>query len=304
MPQPLPPLLAARAFEAVARCGSVRLAGDELLISHTVVSRHVHNLELSLGVKLTRRAGRGLELTPEGARLAAQLRKAFGIIADARAELCQDAEAALHICCSAAIASHYLLARLPELKARLGGRDVLLQPNNNRPNLSRDPVDAEIIFLRAPPPVGDMRAELVSRPRIIPVASAAFKALHPHVHTPADLLALPLIHEQSTRLWETWLAQAGIADPPRLSGLQLWHGQMTLEAARLGQGVALVSELIAAESIAAGDLVEIVPTYLFMGGFYLVAPARRWDTPALRCLRAWLWEVFPVPANAGASGAR
>ena len=294
MPRPLPPLLASRAFDALARCGSVRSAADELAVSHTVVSRHVHNLEAWLGVELVRKAGRGLTLTPEGARLATQLRKAFDIVADASAELRHGVGDALHICCSAALASRRLLARLPELKARLGGRDVLLQPNNNRPDLSRDPVDAEIIYLESPPQAGDLRAEMIVRPRIIAVGSPTLKAMYPELRCPADLLGLPLIHEQSTRQWETWLERAGVTNLPRLSGVQLWHGHMTLEAARLSQGVALVSETIAADNLATGDLVEVVPSQIFLGGFYLVAAARNWDTQALVAVRQWLRDIFPT----------
>ena len=54
------------AFESAARHGSFTLAGYELFLTQSAISRHVRNLEMSLGVKLFRRNGRRLTLTPEG----------------------------------------------------------------------------------------------------------------------------------------------------------------------------------------------------------------------------------------------
>lgn len=276
----------------VARYGTIREASVRLSVSHTVVSRHIHNLEAALGVKLLRKSGRGVVLTEEGARLAARFRKAFDILAQAREEAQQSVEEALHICCGAAMAAQKLLASLPELKARLGSRDVILQPNNNRTSLSQEKVDAELIYLRGEQQFAEMRSLLIARPRIIPIASPEFKLRHHHVRKPADLLTVPLLHEQTTAQWEDWLHQAKVDDVPRLSGAQLWHGQLTLEAARLGQGVALVSELIAEVEIAQGRLIEIIPTEVFLGGFYFVAPERTWDSAALVAVREWLFDIF------------
>ena len=41
----MPPLHMVRAFEAVARMGTMRRAADDIGISHTVISRHVRHLE-------------------------------------------------------------------------------------------------------------------------------------------------------------------------------------------------------------------------------------------------------------------
>lgn len=62
----MPPLTALRAFEAVGRTGSVRSAGEELSVNHSVVSRHIRNLEQWLGVKLVETRGRGIALTRLG----------------------------------------------------------------------------------------------------------------------------------------------------------------------------------------------------------------------------------------------
>ena len=54
----LPPLAALRAFEAVARLGSVGKAADELHVTHGAVSQQLRVLEDTLGVSLFLRHGK------------------------------------------------------------------------------------------------------------------------------------------------------------------------------------------------------------------------------------------------------
>ena len=62
----LPPLNALRAFDAVARLGSVRAAADELAVTPAAVSQQLRVLEAHLGLALTQREGRGIALTDSG----------------------------------------------------------------------------------------------------------------------------------------------------------------------------------------------------------------------------------------------
>jgi DNA-binding transcriptional LysR family regulator len=289
----LPPLLALRAFETFGRTGTVRGAADELAVSHTVVSRHIQNLELSIGIKLVQKSGRGLALTREGKRYAVQMRHALDLIADATGELWSGSSDALHICCMAGLASRRLLARLHEIEEFLGGREIILQPISSRPDFSQGDVDAEINYLENPSFPDELRGEIFFRPRILAVASPSFKAQHPEATSVASLTGLPLIHERSTRQWENWFDHAGITEPPRLRGPRLWHGHLAVEAALLGQGVALVSDLMAGELLLRGELEEMVPTNIRMGGYYFITQARRWNENSIAALRKWLLQTFP-----------
>lgn len=293
MARRLPPLLALRAFDIFARQGTVRAAADELAVSHTVVSRHIQNLEQSVGVKLVAKSGRGLSLTREGTRYASQLRRAFDLIAEASNELRNGGMEAVHICCLAGLASRCLLARLPELEEALTGREVILQPTSTRPDFSREEADAEIMYLEDGAVAEGLRSEMFARPRILAIASPEFKARYPDVRTAADLVGLPLIHEQSTGMWEAWLEEAGVTELPRLRGPRLWQAHLTIEAARLGRGVALVSDLLVADPLANGELVEMVDSNVTIGGYYFIAPAHRWNTPVISAIRQWLRAVFP-----------
>ena len=78
MARRLPPLNALRAFEAVARLGSVRAAAAELHVTPAAVSQQVKALEADLGRPLTRRRGNALELTDAGGAGLADLLRARG----------------------------------------------------------------------------------------------------------------------------------------------------------------------------------------------------------------------------------
>jgi len=293
----MPNLLAARAFEAFARMGTVRAAADDLAISHTVVSRHIQNLQHSVGAKLVKKSGRGLALTREGLQFSMQLRRAFDLISDAAGELTHGGTDPLHVCCMAGLASRRLLERLPELEAALGGRGVIFQPTTSPSDFSRGDVDADIFYLENPSVPEGLRTEMFSRPRILALASPVFKARYPQATSPVDLIRLPLIHERTTRQWEAWLEGAGVSDLPQLRGPRLWHAHLTIEAVRLGQGVALVSELLVGEEVAAGDLVEMVEADVRLGAYYFIAPVHRWNDPSIASLRRWLINTFPEPGQ-------
>jgi len=291
----LPPLVTVRAFEAFSRTGSVRAAADELAISHTVVSRHIQNLQDAVGVALVQKDGRGLKTTREGERFAAKARKAFDLLEEATAELAHGKGDAIHICCMVGLASHRLLARLPMLEAGLANTDVILQPTTTRPDFDKDEADAEIVYLEEVEKRDGVRSELLVRPRIVAVASPVLLKRYPRIDSAAQLLQLPLLHEKSTALWETWLQVHGVMDIPPLRGPRLWQGHLTLEAARLGQGVALVSDLICADRVKSGELVEVIPSTIQMGGYYFIAPAAQWADPAISAIRRWLAATLAAP---------
>ena len=89
----LPPLAALRAFEAVARLGSVSKAADELHVTHGAVSQQLRVLEDTLGVSLFLRHGKRLSVTEDGRMYALRLRMALADLAERVGKM---GDAALH----------------------------------------------------------------------------------------------------------------------------------------------------------------------------------------------------------------
>ena len=82
----VPSTQALRALDAFARYGSVWRAAEELCLTRSAVSHQLRFLEEDLGFDLLKRAGKGVSLTPQGQRYAADVRKALTLLCDAAAK--------------------------------------------------------------------------------------------------------------------------------------------------------------------------------------------------------------------------
>ncbi|WP_037040939.1 LysR family transcriptional regulator, partial [Pseudomonas sp. BAY1663] len=153
----LPPLNALRAFEAVARLGSLKQAASELHVTHGAISRQVRQLEEQLGLALLAKEGRGVKLTDAGLRLRDAASDAFERLRSTCAELQrQTAEAPFVLGCPGSLLARWFIPRLdrlnrelPELRLQLSASEGELDPR--RPGL-----DATLWYAEPPWPA-DMR---------------------------------------------------------------------------------------------------------------------------------------------------
>jgi len=298
----LPPLTMLRAFEAAGRTGSMRKAASDIGISHTVVSRHVRNLEAWIGWDLLAAGPRGVELTPEGHSLYAVTSVAFQSIASLAAQLRAKAGTdEVHIWCFPGLATRWLIPRLDEIRAVVSSGEVLLRATDRMPDFARGEADIMIGF-------GDFnrlpdRARPMLQPRMFPVVSAAWLARNGMPAAIDELARLPLIHEESYVQWTSWFMQAGVTLDRPLKGSRLWDANLGFDAALAGQGVALTSNLMAANEIADGQLVELFNTDIRVGGYYLLTAP---NSPDERIDRLVEWiegalaghERSPAPTQA------
>ncbi|WP_313056402.1 LysR family transcriptional regulator, partial [Pseudomonas lopnurensis] len=167
----LPPLNALRAFEAVARLGSLKQAATELHVTHGAISRQVRQLEAQLGLALLVKEGRGVKLTDAGIRLRDVASDAFERLRSTCAELQrQTAEAPFVLGCPGSLLARWFIPRLdrlnrdlPELRLQLSASEGELDPH--RPGL-----DATLWYAEPPWPA-DMRVFELAAERIGPVLS-------------------------------------------------------------------------------------------------------------------------------------
>jgi LysR family transcriptional regulator, glycine cleavage system transcriptional activator len=290
MKRQLPPLTALRAFEVVGRTNSIRAAGDELGVVHTVISRHVRHLEEHIGTNLIEQKGRGIVLTPRGLQFHTRISAAFAEILRATFEVSPSHRRSVDVWCMPGIAVYLMSFLLEGLKTDFSGIDVSFQPTLQRPDLLRGDADAEVYYLDRTESHDLIRYEELARPRVFPVASRSFLSANSAPRTVTDLLSSPLLHEQSTRYWSSWFSAAGLADPPMLPGPKLWQANFTLEAARQGRGIALANDFVI-QPFREG-LVEILDTNVHIGSYYLIAASTRWDDPEMKVLERLLRRVF------------
>ncbi len=287
----LPPLVMLRAFEATGRTGSMRKASFDIGVSHTVVSRHVQNLESWIGCKLLLASPRGIVLTTEGEALYKSTTEAFQTIANVSAQLRQEASVDdLQIWCVPGLATRWLIPRLEDMKAAISSGEVLLRAMDRNSGAVAGEVDLMIGF--CPADQLPEHAVPLLEPRMFPVASPAWLARHGAPASIEDLIHLPLIHEQSYAQWTNWFKQAGLQLTLGLGGPRLWDASLGFDAALSGQGVALTSSLIASDEVKKGKLIELFETDIRVGGYYLLKSDTNGSDERIERLELWIKDNF------------
>lgn len=288
-----------RAFEAAVRTGSMRKAALDIGVSHTVVSRHVRNLEHWFDLKLVVAGPRGLSTTTAGATLYDQLTKAFSIIAQVTADLRPvRASATMRIWCIPGLATRWFPPRLSTLEALMGNTEIVLRATDDTPDFSRNQANLQIGFCdidRLPP-----GAKILVRPRIFPVVSPDWLAHNPAPKDPKQLALLPLIHEESYAQWTRWFELAGVQLTRPLRGARLSDAGLSLDAALAGHGIALTTSFMVTDELAKGRLVELFHTDIRLGGYFVRSGSNR-ILGRVEHLLAWLADNLREPGDASRS---
>ncbi|MGO1074706.1 transcriptional regulator GcvA [Inquilinus sp. CA228] len=282
----LPPLNGLRAFRAAARHLSFRAAAEALNVTQSAVAQQVRGLEQALGAALFERHARGLALTPAGEALLPPVEQAFRLIADAAARIAQQADV-LTVSATPSFVSRWLVPRLDGFTRRHPGIDVRLSASNDLVDFRRDGVDLAVRYGTGVDP--GLAAQLLFPADPVAVCSPAL-CRPDGTLDPADLgTRVPLLHD-SHFLWAEWYRASGRDEAEARRGVRFSHTLHAIEAALLGQGIALVPRPLVERELQAGHLaappldVRLPPGR----GFYIVAPPELWDTRKVAAMRLWL----------------
>ena len=289
MSRRLPPLAALRAFEAAGRHLSFSKAGDELLVSQSAISHHIHVLEASLGVSLFVRRVRAVDLTPEGTRYLATVRQAFDLLVAGTDAVSAQTKATVRVSLLASFATHWLVPRLGRFRERYPGIDLVLEPSVSVIDLDGSGADLAIRYGQGNWPDVDARqlmAEVIS-----PVMSPSLLARGPKVEQPLDLLGHDILFSYSRTLfeWEAWTKAAGL-DLATARRSLMHDYNIVLQSALDGQGVAMGRRRLIADRLEAGVLVQPFALSVHAGiAWWLVLPKRKPSRAAASFLD-WLLE--------------
>ncbi|MCQ0093783.1 LysR family transcriptional regulator [Roseovarius sp. M141] len=247
----LPPLTALRAFAALAQAGSVSGAGAQLNVSHAAVSQQVRQLEAHMGLALTRRDGRGLSLTAEGVQLAEALTEGFGAIGQRVAALTgADAQRPLQISVTPQFAASWLMPRLRSFQASHPGVDLMVHPSPQRADPTPGGVDIAIRFGLGHWP--GLEAELLIPTDIVVVAAPSLVGERQFIDR-EELLEYPWLSELDTSPASDWMFRAGLNELRGTSVTQV-PGNLMLDGARAGHGIAVLTSSSVEDDVAAGRL--------------------------------------------------
>nr|USU32384.1 transcriptional regulator GcvA [Methylobacterium sp. OTU13CASTA1] len=272
MRRSLPPLQALRAFEAAGRRLSFRGAADELGVTPTAISHQIRLLEQTLGLRLFHRETRRVRLTAEGAVLLPVLRDGFDAFAEAIDQIRGGHPAGvLTISAPTAFVAKWLVPRLANFRAAHPGCDLRLHASDSLVDFVRDGVDIAVRYGPGPYPGLDVHRLVVDR-----VAPACSPRLT--VRSERDLASHLLLHFEwahvtdETPTWAAWLRQAGISDIDGSAGIRLSDEGHVIQAAIAGQGIALLSVVLAADDLASGALVQPFGPVLNAHPYWVVHP--------------------------------
>jgi LysR family glycine cleavage system transcriptional activator len=291
-----PSLDALRIFVVAARHLSFTEAASELNLTQSAVSHRIRGLEEELGIALFKRLTRRLELTPLGRALARKVDLAIGEIDRTVVELARsDDVGPLKVTMLPSVASHWLIPRLPRIRARHPNIDVQVIADPRLLDLRAEGIDLAIRFCRTPHS-GYATTRLMGD-RVFPVCAPGLLKQSRKVDSIDSLLALPLLHDSATDRdgsdsdWRAWLDYHGRPDIDCRAGQHFSEASMLINAAVLGLGVALARASLVADQMASGALVcplkLVAPTAYT---YYLLGLPEAVERPRIAMFRNLLVE--------------
>ncbi len=299
MARPLAALPALRAFEAVARLGSIREAAAELHVTPGAVSQQVKALEAELGVTLIRRAGAGIALTRIGEEVRADLTEGFRLLARATTKM-RKGKRGLAIRLrldDPAIAANWLIARLQHYRARPNSVDIVLETATAWSDWEDDDDSYDMAIRFALGDFPGLEAHRLFSDEVFPVCSPQLLA-KAQLKEPADLARCTLLHldwSSANNLpwpdWPAWLRAAGVGTIDASRGPRFNDFTLCLQSAVAGQGVALGTKPVVADHLAARTLVApFAKSIVTPFAYYLVYAAPVRERPEAQDFIDWILE--------------
>lgn len=292
----LPPLNALRVFEAAARHLSFTKAAEELHVTPGAVSQQIKALEEFIGTPVFRRHKRALLLTDEAQASLPVLREGFDRLAEAARLLAARADSGrLTVSAAPSLAAKWLVPRLDRFHERHPEIDVWISADMEVVDFSVDDVDVAIRY--GPGGYAGLVVEHLMAETIVPVCSPRLLTGEHPLRTPQDLVHHTLLHDgspdkdDSSPTWPMWLKAAGVKGVDGARGPKFNQSSLVIEAAVAGRGVALAkSQLALADLEAARLVIPFDMTTPSAFAYYIVHPASRSSSPAVKAFKAWLHE--------------
>jgi LysR family glycine cleavage system transcriptional activator len=235
----LPPLRALEAFVRTVRLGSARGAADELGLSPSALSRRIGNLEEFVGKKLFTRARQSMQLTDDGHAFFEAVNPPLARAVESQSENLSLLRLRLGVL--PLFGTQRLFPKLGELRERHPLLHIDIDTGAHLEDRVGDVLDAAIILSRGP-----SRGLHAVRLDYNKVHAICNRDLADKLgSTPdRDLLARQtfLIHNELPESFTAWRAEIGFADLEPAAIDHFDSGQIMLEAAAQGLGIAIMHD--------------------------------------------------------------
>ena len=292
----LPPLNSLRAFDAVARNGSLAKAASELCVSPSAVSQQISNLEDWMGVRLLDRSSNKTSLSLIGHQFSKQIKHTFDkleINVSQLRELGNNTEIRLSILPS--LASRWLIHRLPQFRALHPSYRVMVEASFDQADFNQRELTLAIRSGIGSYP-GCHAVKLFDE-YVAPVCSPDYWSKHAVALKDIGNRALLADHtfgrEKTNLDWSSWMDRENIQPTSALEPSQLFtDSNLTIQAAINGEGFMLGRSVLINEEIAKGTLIHPFPNrQLSDWPYFAVYPeVNHPPRTALRLIVNWLCE--------------
>ena len=287
------------AFRAVAEVQNLRAAAESLHLTHSAVSQQIRGLEEHLGFELFERRGRRVVLNPAGEALLRSVQSALAQLDDgvqAAAAAAAGSAQRLRVTVLPSFAQRWLLPRIVRWRERHPDLALEIDASINAIDLVREGFHAAVRQGTGPWP-GLASERLFDRPPIIVVGSpsAARRLLGAQ---PEALAREPLLGDAD--LWKSWFAAAGFRTNVTTVAVFNDAGLM-LQATEQSLGLALSREILAADALGDGRLVQLSPvsiTHADAEPYHFVYPPGLREWAPLDSLRQWLKDELDLSDKA------
>ena len=238
----LPSLSGVEAFVAVARTGSVKAAAEELSLSSPALSRRIQSLERFIGRELFERRHQAMAITESGERLLALIAPAIDQLSDAIESVASAGEVMrLRLGVLPLFATQRLMPQLAELRSAHPKLHLDLDTAPHAATRVGDGIDAAIILSREPDSA--LHAERLDRNKVFAISAKHYRHGPGAITRPDQLKDLTvIIHRDMPDTFEEWRKAMNIANLEPAAVDHYDSGQLMLDAAAQGLGVAFMHE--------------------------------------------------------------
>ncbi|MEB0111918.1 LysR family transcriptional regulator [Variovorax sp. RTB1] len=275
-----------RVFRDVVESGSFTAAAERLSMSPPMVSKHIAQLEKSLGARLLNRSSRHLSLTEAGTAWYEQSGQALDMLDAAEATISQRNEAPrgrLKVSAPVWCATPRFARVLADYREQYPEVLIDIHLENRKIDLAADGYD---LALRATQePSAALIARSLCKVQFHLVAATRYVRRIGEPSAPADLAKLDAIVPSYVNIEGLSLKGSGGRQAPlRLRPVMLSDDTtLTLHAVRAGMGMAFLPAWLVDDDLASGVLTRLVPDYAAPAvTLFAVYTSRQYMAPKLR----------------------
>jgi LysR family glycine cleavage system transcriptional activator len=239
----LPPLTGIEAFIEVARLGSVKAAAESLSLSSPALSRRVQALERHVGRPLFDRHHQAVHLNPDGERLLASIGPAIDTLALAMEQATGQSELMrLRLGTMPLFASHRLIPGLAHLRALHPELHVDIDTAPFILARLDEGIDAAVVLAKEIEPA--LYSRRLGTNRSVAIAARSLTEGPHAIREPADIARHTiLLHRDLADAFEVWREGMGLPDLEPGAVDHFDSGQLILDAAAQGLGVAFMLDM-------------------------------------------------------------